>query len=63
MPNARTSANYDAFSTYLNVNGLSHGKIANTNCDALKHDIHRLFKIVPQQDSHKQGIGIGSRLN
>ena len=33
MPNARTSANYDAFSTYLNVNGLSHGKIANTSCE------------------------------
>ena len=39
MPNARTSANYDAFSTYLNVNGLSHGKIANTSCDVLKYNI------------------------
>ena len=38
MPNARTSANYDAFSTYLNVNGLSHGKIANTSCDVLKRN-------------------------
>ena len=33
-----TSANYDAFSTYLNVNGLSHGKIANTSCDVLKRN-------------------------
>ena len=38
MPYARTSANYDAFSTYLNVNGLSHGKIANTSCDVLKYN-------------------------
>ena len=37
-PHARTSANYDAFSTYLNVNGLSHGKIANTSCDVLKRN-------------------------
>ena len=39
MPNARTSANYDTFLARLNVNGLSHGKIAQTSCDALKHNI------------------------
>ena len=39
MPNAHASANYDAFSTYLNVNGLSHGKIAQTSCEVLKHNI------------------------
>ena len=39
MPHARTSANYDAFLAHFNVNGLSHGKIANTSCDVLKHDI------------------------
>ena len=39
MPNARTSADYDAGLTHLNVNGLSHGKIAQTSCDALKHNI------------------------
>ena len=38
MPNARTSADYDAGLTHLNVNGLSHGKIANTSCDVLKHN-------------------------
>ena len=39
MPNARTSSNHDALLTHLNVNGLSHAKIAQTSCDALKHDI------------------------
>ena len=39
MPNARTSANYDAFLAHLNANGLSHGKIANTSCDVLKRSI------------------------
>ena len=38
MPNARTSANYDALLAHFNVNGLSHGKIANTSCDVLKHN-------------------------
>ena len=36
---ARTSANYDALLAYLNANGLSHGKIANTSCDVLKYNI------------------------
>ena len=39
MPNARTSANYDAFLAHFNVNGLSHGKIAQTSYDALKYNI------------------------
>ena len=39
MPHARTSANYDAGLTHLNVNGMSHGKIANTSCDVLKYNI------------------------
>ena len=39
MPNARTSANYDTLLAHFNVNGLSHGKIANTSCDVLKHNI------------------------
>ena len=39
MPNARTSANYDALLAHFNVNGLSHGKIANTSWDALKYNI------------------------
>ena len=39
MPNARTSANYDALLAHFNVNGLSHGKIANTSCDVLKRSI------------------------
>ena len=39
MPNARTSANYDALLAHFNVNGLSHGKIANTSCDVLKYNI------------------------
>ena len=38
-PHARTSANYDAFLAHFNVNGLSHGKIANTSCDVLKYNI------------------------
>ena len=39
VPHARTSANYDAFLAHFNVNGLSHGKIANTSCDVLKYNI------------------------
>ena len=39
MPNARTSANYDALLAHFNVNGLSHGKIAQTSYDALKYNI------------------------
>ena len=39
MSNARTSANYDALLAHFNVNGLSHGKIANTSCDVLKYNI------------------------
>ena len=39
MPNACTSANYDAFLAHFSVNGLSHGKIANTSCDVLKYNI------------------------
>ena len=38
-PHARTSANYDALLAHFNVNGLSHGKIANTSCDVLKRSI------------------------
>ena len=38
-PHARTSANYDALLAHFNVNGLSHGKIANTICDVLKYSI------------------------
>ena len=38
-PHARTSANYDAFLAHFSVNGLSHGKIANTSCDVLKYNI------------------------
>ena len=39
MPNAHTSANYDALLTHLNLNGLSHAKIAQTSCDVLKYGI------------------------
>ena len=39
MPNARTSSNHDALLAHLNVNGLSHAKIADTSCDVLKHEI------------------------
>ena len=39
MPHARTSANYDALLAHFNINGLSHGKIANTSGDALKYNI------------------------
>ena len=39
MPHARTSAGYDALLAHFNVNGLSHGKIANTSWDVLKYNI------------------------
>ena len=39
MSNARTSANYDALLAHFNVNGLSHGKIANASCDVPKYNI------------------------
>ena len=61
-PHARTSANYDAFSTYLNVNGMSHGKIANTSCDVLKRNTSSSSSY-RTKNSHKQGIGTGSRLD
>ena len=38
-PHARTSAGYDALLAHFNVNGLSHGKIANTSYDVLKYSI------------------------
>ena len=66
MPNARTSANYDAFLAHFNVNGLSHGKIANTSCDVLKYNISpsssyrskiRTSKVLePDHDSIKKKI-------
>ena len=62
MPNARTSANYDAFSTYLNVNGLSHGKIANTSCDVLKRNTSSSSSYRTKIRTSK-AFGIGSQLN
>ena len=73
MPNARTSANYDALLAHFNVNGLSHGKIANTSCDVLKYNISpsgsyrnkiRTSKALePDHDSIKKKIMKESVLN
>ena len=65
-PHARTSANYDALLAHFSVNGLSHGKIANTSYDALKYNISssssyrskiRTSKVLePDHDSIKKKI-------
>ena len=73
MPNARTSADYDAGLTHLNVNGMSHGKIANTSCDVLKRSISSSSSyrnkirtsraLEPDHDSIKKKIMVEPVLN
>lgn len=56
MPYARTSSNHTALLTHLNINGLSHGKAADTSHDALKIGISR-------SSSYRNKISTSRRLS
>ena len=62
MPNARTSADYDAGLTHLNVKRTVPRQDCPDKLQCPKAQ-YLVFKLIPKQDSHKQGIRTGSRLN
>ena len=55
MPYARTSSNHTALMTHLNINGISHGRAAETSCDALNVKTSR-------SSAYRSKISTGKRL-